>query len=70
MSACVALCVWLQMKESRLKFDVMLFLQWLRLTTDARAEQHIHQFSDTFSGRSPAQAEINSTPVPCVCVCV
>lgn len=47
--------------------DVVLFLQWLRLNTDAHAEKHIHHFSDTFSGRSPAWAEINSTLVPCVC---
>lgn len=47
--------------------DVVLFLQWLRLNTDACAEQHIHHFNDTFSGRSPAQAEINSTLVPGVC---
>lgn len=48
--------------------DVVLFLQWLRLNTDAGAEQHIHHFNDTFSGRSPAQAEINSTLVPCAWV--
>lgn len=47
--------------------DEVLFLQWLRLNTDAHAEQHIHHFSDTFSGRSLATAEINSPPVPFVC---
>lgn len=38
-----------------------------QINTDAHAEQHIHHFNDTFSGRSPARAEINSTLVPCVC---
>lgn len=47
--------------------DVVLFLRWLRLNTNAHSERRIHHFNDTFSGRSHAQAEINSTLVPCVC---
>lgn len=51
-----------------LEADVLLFLLWLRLNTDAGSHQHIHHFTDTFSGHSSAQAEINSTLVSFVCI--